>query len=142
MVISSGLGSIGGEEFEDCSRLGSVTIPGSVTNLGLLAFGSCTNLVKIYFEGGTPASSAVSFFGNPFTGDSATVYYLPGTAGWASTFDGLPTALWYQPGPLIMNSVPVKLFSGRPPSLGGLNVGSRQVPVHVGGSSGSICASG
>src|SRR5689334_8206331 len=30
-----------------------------------------------------------------------------------------------------MNRVPVRPFSGRPPSRGGLNVGSRQVPVHT-----------
>ena len=39
-----------------------------------------------------------------------------------------------------LNDVPVSAFSGRPPSAGGLNRGSRQVPVHVGGSCGSILA--
>src|SRR5687768_12875681 len=37
-----------------------------------------------------------------------------------------------------MNSVPVNAFSGRPPSLGGLKRGSRQVPVQIGGSCGSM----
>src|SRR5207253_4477500 len=48
-------------------------------------------------------------------------------------------------GPLTMKSVPLSAFSGRPPSATGspsrvgatLNLGSRQVPVHVGGSCGS-----
>ena len=35
-------------------------------------------------------------------------------------------------------TVPVSAFSGRPPSAGGLKRGSRQVPVQVGGSAGSI----
>ena len=35
---------------------------------------------------------------------------------------------------------PVKAFWGRPPSAGGLNRGSCHVPVHVGGSAGSITA--
>jgi hypothetical protein len=26
--------------------------------------------------------------------DQATIYYLPGTKGWAATFGGLPTVLW------------------------------------------------
>src|SRR2546425_1127219 len=43
-------------------------------------------------------------------------------------------------GPLTMKIVPVRPFSGRPPSAGGENLGSRQVPVHVGGSAGSIGA--
>jgi hypothetical protein len=30
-----------------------------------------------------------------FNGDNnAVIYYLPGTTGWVSTFDGRPTALW------------------------------------------------
>src|SRR5262245_25647797 len=41
---------------------------------------------------------------------------------------------------LTMNNWPVTAFSGRPPSAGGLKRGSRQVPVHVGGSCGSITA--
>src|SRR6478735_6926073 len=36
--------------------------------------------------------------------------------------------------------VPLSAFSGRPPSAGGLKRGSRQVPVQVGGSLGSILA--
>jgi hypothetical protein len=40
-----------------------------------------------------------------FAGDnSATAYYLPGTAGWNPTFGGLPTALWMLPNPLILNN--------------------------------------
>src|SRR5258706_16303357 len=38
---------------------------------------------------------------------------------------------------LTRKRVPSSAFSGRPPSAGGLKVGSRQVPVHVGGSCGS-----
>jgi hypothetical protein len=56
-------------------------------------------LTNIYFEGNAPVTD-----GTAFSGDTGTVYYVPGTAGWASTFDGLPTALWYQPNPLILNN--------------------------------------
>ena len=41
---------------------------------------------------------------------------------------------------LTVKSVPVRAFSGRPPSEGGLNRGSRHVPVHA--ESGSILAFG
>ncbi len=40
--------------------------------------------------------------------------------------------------PLTVKIVPVRAFSGRPPSAGGENRGSRQVPVHWG--EGSILA--
>jgi hypothetical protein len=29
-----------------------------------------------------------------FYKDSATIYYLPGTTGWGTTFDGLPAVCW------------------------------------------------
>src|SRR4029077_11701229 len=38
------------------------------------------------------------------------------------------------PVPFTINMVPIKAFSGFPPSAGGLKPGSRQVPVQVGGS--------
>ena len=44
------------------------------------------------------------------------------------------------PGPFTVKIVPVRAFSGFPPSAGGLKLGSRQVPVQVGGSAGSIFA--
>ena len=42
---------------------------------------------------------------------------------------------------LTTNNCPVSAFCGRPPSAGGLNRGSIQVPVQVGGSCGSTGAS-
>ena len=41
---------------------------------------------------------------------------------------------------LTMNCCPVNAFCGLPPSAGGLNRGSCHVPVHVGGSCGSVGA--
>jgi hypothetical protein len=35
-----------------------------------------------------------------------TVYYLPGTTGWNTTFGGRPTALWVLPNPVILNLSP------------------------------------
>jgi len=31
---------------------------------------------------------------------------LPGTTGWGALFDGLPTALWFLPNPVILNGEP------------------------------------
>ena len=38
--------------------------------------------------------------------NNATVYYLPGTTGWGTTFGGRPTALWLLPNPLILTNGP------------------------------------
>ena len=55
--------------------------------------------------GDAPTVDAGDFHGYSDIGfDPATVYYLPGTIGWTSTFAGLPTALWYLPTPRILNS--------------------------------------
>ena len=37
---------------------------------------------------------------------NVTVYYLPGTTGWGSTFGGCPTAPWPLPYPVILTSSP------------------------------------
>ncbi|MBW8863917.1 MAG: leucine-rich repeat domain-containing protein, partial [Verrucomicrobia bacterium] len=89
LVISEGATSIGVNAFGACTNLSTVTISGSVNNLGDDAFAFCPNLKSIYCEGNAPTVG-----GSTFIFDSATVYYLPGTTGWAASLGGLPTALW------------------------------------------------
>jgi hypothetical protein len=49
----------------------------------------CTNLTAAYFQGNAPSVGSLVFSSDPH----ATVYYLPGTTGWASTFAGVPAVL-------------------------------------------------
>jgi hypothetical protein len=74
-----------------------VTLPNSVTSIGSYAFESCTNLSAAYFEGNAPGADSTVF-----SGESGTVFYLPGTTGWETTFGGWPTAAWYQSSPAIL----------------------------------------
>ena len=76
---------IGTNAFNDTS-LTSVTIPGSVTNIGSSAFASSSNLTSIYFTGNAPSADSTVFSGD----SKATVYYFNGNNGWGSTFGGLP----------------------------------------------------
>ena len=63
----------------------------------------CTSLTGVYFNGNSPSLGGSVW--SAFTGDNnATVYCLPGTTGWGSTFGGRPTALWLLPNPLILNN--------------------------------------
>jgi hypothetical protein len=95
--------TIGASAFYSCTGLTSVTIPNSVTSIGDGAFGNCTSLTALHFGGNAPTLGGSSVF----TGDnSATVYYLPGTTGWGTTFGGRPTAVWFLPNPLILTSGP------------------------------------
>jgi hypothetical protein len=114
----NGITSIGYGMFYDCRKLSSVTIPDSVASIGELAFfhcislarvtiGSnvtsivgeafmdCTSLTEIYLRGNAPSLSPVNA-GNvgAFYGDSAILYYLPGTTGWYTPFGGLPAVLY------------------------------------------------
>jgi hypothetical protein len=89
VTIPNSVTSIGYGAFAYCSSLTSVTIPSSVTSIGTYAFQSCASLTSAYFLGNAPFD-----FGTVFNFDPATVYYLPGTTGWGSTFGSVPAVLW------------------------------------------------
>jgi hypothetical protein len=60
--------------------------------IGRLAFYGCSSLKGVYFKGNAPGSGSDS---SVFSGDSsAIVYFMPGTTGWHSPFDGRPAVLW------------------------------------------------
>jgi len=102
VVIPAGLTSIGTAAFFNCPSLTNIIVSATVTNIGDYAFGSCTSLAGAYFEGNAPADD-----GTVFDSDTnATIYYLPGTSDWNSTFGGAPTALWSLPSPLVLDSGP------------------------------------
>src|ERR1041384_762148 len=104
ITLGSGVTSIGVSAFSGFvgDPLINVTIPISVTNIGADAFGQCSNLTSVYFQGNAPSVGGTDVF----FGDNATLYYLPGTVGWSSTFAGSSTALWTLPYPLILTSNP------------------------------------
>jgi hypothetical protein len=90
VTIGNSVVSIGNAAFFECG-LTSVTVPNSVTSIGQDAFGYCTHMKGIYFQGNAPSLGLDAFEDN-----IATVYYLPGTTGWGTTYGGRPTALWIQ----------------------------------------------
>jgi hypothetical protein len=91
-TIPNSVTSIGFFALSECPSLSSVTILGNITNITEYAFANSYSLTRVYFQGNAPS---VTNDLTVFSGDTeATVYYLPGTTGWGSTFDGLPTVLW------------------------------------------------
>lgn len=99
--IPSGVINIGYAAFSGCTSITNVTIPGTATNIAAFAFSDCTKLKAAYFQGNAPPDQ-----GNVFSSDPAIVYYLPGTAGWGTTFSGAQTAFWYQSQPTVLNFEP------------------------------------
>jgi hypothetical protein len=75
--LGNGVTNIGAYAFYGCSQLPTITLPATVSTISTQAFAYCSALTNVYFTGNAPAIAS-----NPFSGDSATVYYLPGTAGW------------------------------------------------------------
>jgi len=88
VTIPDGVRNIGLYAFYSCFSLTSVVVPATVTNLSANAFGS-SGLKAVYFKGNAPNPGA-----GVFSGNTATVYYMPGTSGWGPTFAGRPTVLW------------------------------------------------
>jgi hypothetical protein len=87
VAIGNSVRRIGDYAFDSCDGLTSVTFPNSVTNIGEEAFQS-SGLTGAYFKGNAPGGGFFVF------GNSATVYYLPGTTGWGEYFQYHPTVLW------------------------------------------------
>jgi len=105
IIIGANVTSIGNYAFASCYSLTSITIPNSVTSIGSGAFAFCDSLKSAYFQGNAPSADSSVFFHwsvlfpifpppiyEPPT--PTTVYYLPGTTGWGTTFGGCPTMLW------------------------------------------------
>ena len=90
VTMGNNVARIGEWAFWSCSSLTSITIPKSVGWVGGVAFPFCTSLTDVYFKGDAPVDTGAVFDYD----NNATVYYLPGTKSWASTFSGRPTALW------------------------------------------------
>jgi hypothetical protein len=87
-AIPAGVTSIGKSAFIYNILLTDVVVPNSVTYIAYMAFFGCNRLGGIYFQGNAPG-----FGSDAFLGSSAKVYYLPGTTGWTSTYDGRPTVM-------------------------------------------------
>jgi hypothetical protein len=102
-TIGNSVTSIGNNAFFYCMKLTSVTIGNGVTNIGDGAFSYCQSLSGVYFKGNAPGIGWFVFYDDFY---DVTAYYLPGTTGWDafSANAWIPTAPWYLPNPVILNS--------------------------------------
>jgi hypothetical protein len=96
--LPSGLTTVYADAFQGCANLTSVTIPASVKLIDDASFAFCLNLQSMYFQGGAP-----HIIGSAFEAFSpTTLYYLPGTSGWAPIVAERPTAVWVAPAPMVL----------------------------------------
>jgi BspA type Leucine rich repeat region (6 copies) len=100
VIIPSSVTKIAPWTFCACYGLTNMTIPSGLTDIAMYAFYLSTNLTGVYCQGNSPSVDSTAFSGD----NNATIYYLPGTMGWASTFGGRPTALWLLSNPVILNN--------------------------------------
>jgi BspA type Leucine rich repeat region (6 copies) len=105
VLIGNSVTNIGSSAFSYCFDLINLTIPGSVTSVGDYAFGS-GNLTRIYFKGNAPVAGLSVFF----DAEQVTVYYLPNTTNWGTTYGGQPTRLW---NPQIQTSATLGVLSNQ-----------------------------
>jgi hypothetical protein len=111
IAIGNSVTNIGHQSFIGCISLATATIPDSVISIGDWAFTVCVSLTRITignrvarigrgaFSRETSSLTSVFFKGDaPSLGDgvfdgayNATIYYLPRTTGWGTTFGFRPT---------------------------------------------------
>jgi hypothetical protein len=89
--IPDGVTSIPNYAFQWCPNLSTLTAPNTVTNIATLAFNVDPSLTAIFFEGNAPNAEWSAFLD---IGSTLTVFYVPGTTGWETSFGGFLTAEW------------------------------------------------
>jgi hypothetical protein len=90
VTVPSSITFIQAFTFYYCSGLRTITLPASINTISDDAFDYCTSLLSVYFLGNAPVVYPSGFVGD----SSTTAYYMPGTTGWSSPFDGIPAVLW------------------------------------------------
>ena len=118
VTIGKNVTHIGKYAFNRCESLTSVTFSGSiVTYIGEEAFANCSSLNNIYFTGNMPQAGYYAFGSCP-----GTIYFLPGSTGWASWLGGCRTDFWNP------------TFGGTTPSANGCKLtvtGNAYIPVAI-----------
>ena len=102
VIFGNNLQTIGYAAFSYCSSLSSVVFPKTLTRIWTFAFDQCTGITGFYFEGNAPEVDGFAFQGEY----NAIGYYLPGRSGFPANFNGIQTAFWFLPNPVILNSCP------------------------------------
>ena len=91
ILIPDSVRSIGDYAFNNCTKLTNAIVGRNVIRLGYSAFSWCTLLKSLYFTGNAPGYVGSTFYS---ASQFLTVFNLPGTAGFRSTYDGKPVVLW------------------------------------------------
>ncbi|HEX4121982.1 MAG TPA: leucine-rich repeat domain-containing protein, partial [Verrucomicrobiae bacterium] len=89
LTIANGVANIGIGAFASCTALRSITIPPSVANLAQYAF-ALDSIPSVFFQGNCPTNDGTAFYGDTGT----TIYYLPTTSGWKTSFSSSPVVAW------------------------------------------------
>ena len=86
IILNEGTKIINGYVFRDCMNLTSITIPNSVTEIGISAFENCTNLEYMTMPNSVTSIGSSAFYGC----SSLTSINIPGgvTRIWSDAFEG------------------------------------------------------
>jgi pimeloyl-ACP methyl ester carboxylesterase len=101
VIIPASVTTIGMTSFVGCTSLTNVVIGSGVTDIGWGAFALCTNLFHVCFQGNAPTDEGLDWGFYIFERDSrlSVIFYVAGTSGWGTTFDGIGNEIGISPLP-------------------------------------------
>ena len=88
ITIPYGVTSLSDHLLYSCLSLTNVIVCGEVTKTWTEALANCPSLRSVHFKGNAPTFNVMTF-----NGSSPTVFFLPWTSGWGTSFQGRPTQI-------------------------------------------------
>ncbi|MFA7172642.1 MAG: leucine-rich repeat protein [Kiritimatiellia bacterium] len=107
VTIPDSVTAVGLAAFTDCTALETVVLGRGIAEVDNWAFYGCISLTAIYARGDAPSLGTAVFYDTP-----ATIYYQPETTGWGAAFGDRPAVLLPYAYTILSSTVRIDAYLG------------------------------